>query len=162
MIHGLDEPAKPKFHPVYGEGMSITDGGQACRHPSTSTSSSHDDENPVDVSHFSYSPDNPLSPFSPPPRGNPARQGLSFQILQILYDSDEEKNAKDKLVQNVQKDRMNSTADENDWNSSYSSSDGGSRRSSSSMSPNHPLSPGMISHLFLSEGIPGYLELQRK
>ena len=146
MIHGLDEPAKPKYHPVYGEGMGITDGGNACRHPSntSSLSSPHDDESPVGMSYFSYSPDNPMSPFSPPPRGNPARQGLSFQILSILYDSDEEKMKSTNSVENPPKDRMNSVA-EDDLNSSFSSSEGGgSRRSSSSMSLHHHYQHGMI------------------
>ena len=147
MIHGLDEPAKPTFHPHYGEGMNIPDGGHACRNPSnkSSLSSTHDDdESPVGMSFFSYSPDNPMSPFSPPPRGNPARQGLSFQILQILYD--EEKEKEQKPTDNLQKDIMNSVAE--DLNSSFSSSEGdGSRRSSSSMSLQHPNSPGMISRV---------------
>ena len=153
MIHGLDEPAKPKTVPAHSEGTNSSLGavmGGACRPPpqslssrGSSLSSAHEDEDssPNGMSCFSYSPEHPLSPFSPPPRGHPARQGLSFQILQILYDSDEEKQNGQPATNGhvrVQTDRLNSTADENDANSSCSSDGGGSWIGHSSMSLHHP------------------------
>ncbi len=164
MIHGLDEPHRPRVLPaappakpegrrrtaagaVEGEGEAWRPAAQTTAPANGHLSPPHardEDCSPVGMSCFTYSPDHPLSPFSPPPRGLPARQGLSFQILQILYDSDEENPEPEQRLHNgtgshkVSKDRLNSTAEDADLNSSFSSSDGGgSRRSSGSMSQHH-------------------------
>ena len=145
MIHGLDEPPKPRHIATRPEGMKLP-GVNACSRPSSTGSSLssppfHGDDSPVGTSPFSFSPENPMSPFSPPPRGSMARQGLSFLILQQLYD-DQGAQEPEAEAEDTHRERGDSINEENDLNSSFSGSEGGySHRSSSSLSHH---TPGMI------------------